>query len=318
MKADGPGDILFAWPDQPPLLDLYEPDLPSGSVTVISGENGSGKTTLMKILAGLLVPGGGTSQKLRAFAEDTSYLHQHPYLFRGTVGRNLAMAAPEADRHVRRAALAMVGLENIQDRRARKLSGGEAKRVALARCFLSDRRTMLLDEPAAHVDAASIRLIEKACRAMAAEGRRVVVTSHRGGFGYRVADRILELSDGRLIHTSRNILHGEVIHEDAGHLYFRSGGITFRVPARDGDYSVAVLPGEDIILSSGKLDSSARNSLKGVLTGLKSGQAGSVSVTVDCGIELRAIVTDLAVDDLGLEAGKEIYATFKASSVALY
>ncbi|MDT8299299.1 MAG: ATP-binding cassette domain-containing protein, partial [Spirochaetaceae bacterium] len=259
------GPVAFAYPEGPTILSLTNLQLSPGTITVIAGENGSGKTTLLKILSGLLHIRRAVGDELRTFRTHSSYLHQHPYLFRGSVLRNLRLASPQAgDSDITRA-LDSVGLAGYAQRNVKKLSGGEIKRVALARLFLSDRQILLLDEPAAHVDAISIRKIEECCRGLADRGRTLIVTSHRGGFGYRVADTLVDLEDGSVRTSSVNILRGSVSEEKESFLSFESRGVRFRVPHRDGSFQVAVLAGEDIILSKQPLESSARNCLKGTI-----------------------------------------------------
>jgi molybdopterin-binding protein len=306
---------------------MPEFQLRKAKVTVIAGENGSGKTTLLKLLAGLLETGEARDEgSLAQLRGSAVYLHQVPYLFRGTVARNLRLAYDASGRGQTASetnvaietALGKVGLSGFADRRARSLSGGEGKRVALARVFLSSRPLLLLDEPAAHADDTSVRLIEHACRRFAEAGRTVVVATHRGSFGYRVADRLYELREGRLEPTASNILKGEVLRQADGFLHFRCDGAEFRAPARDGTYQVAVIAGEDILISRHPLDSSARNCMEGTLVALDSRADGTLAARVDCGMTLTSVITTSAAADLGLLAGARVFATFKASSVRLY
>jgi tungstate transport system ATP-binding protein len=312
------GPVEFSYPGGPTILGITNLQLSPGTITVIAGENGSGKTTLLKILSGLLHLRRAVGDELRTFRTHSSYLHQHPYLFRGSVLRNLRLASPQAGDSDITDALNSVGLAGYTQRNVKKLSGGEIKRVALARLFLSDRQILLLDEPAAHVDAVSIRKIEECCRGLADRGRTLIVTSHRGGFGYRVADTLVDLHDGGIRPSSVNILRGTVIEEGEASLSFESGGVQFRVPHREGSFQVAVLAGEDIILSNRPLESSARNCIKGTIQRLEKTPDAGIRTCLDCGMDLVSVVTPAAIDDLGLNPGKTVYATFKASSVALY
>lgn len=322
------GPVRFAYGNGPLCLDTTDIEIPRGQVTVLAGENGSGKTTFLKLLAGLLTQPGGKRNHdfLGRISEDAVYLHQTPYLFRGTVARNLSLASgagrrmrhsEEREAELRRA-LAAVGLSGLAGRRTGSLSGGEKKRVALARVFLSNRPLLLLDEPAAHADATSVLLIEEGCRTFAAAGKAVVVATHRGGFGYRVADGLFDLNDGKLEQSATNILNGEVVRHDGGFLHFKSGDATFRAPLTDGLYRVAVVAAEDVLLSRHPLDSSARNCLVGRLDVLEPTSHGLLRARIDCGMMLTSLVTAGAVTDLGLTPGSTVYATFKASSVRLY
>lgn len=314
------GPIHFSYENGSLNLMVEDLELVRGKILVVTGENGSGKTTLLKILGGLLKPSGLRDEQgpLTEIRRNAVYLHQNPYLFRGTVHRNLVLAGHGLEEKHRNDALITVGLESFSHRKVKTLSGGEAKRAALARAFMSEREILLLDEPTAHVDKASMLLIEKACLSLAEQGRTMVITSHRGGFAYRVADRIVEIRDGRVFSLSINILKGGVIRESDGFLHFHSGRAEFLVPNRDGDFKVAVITGKDIILSRHPLESSARNCLEGKLTSMKAGPDGLVTAMVDCGLPLTSVITESAVSDLDLSPGETVFATFKASSVSLY
>lgn len=314
------GPLCFRYGDASPCLDMNDFPIKRGAITVLAGENGSGKTTLLKILGGLLEPDGDSRKReeLSGVRQDALYLHQSPYLFQGTVERNLIMARRDSDETRRHEALAAVGLEGFGNRKVRSLSGGESRRTALARAFLTDRPLLLLDEPAAHADAGSVRLIEEACRRFAEAGRTVVVATHRGSFAYRIADHLYDLSGGKARIGAANILQGTVAEKKEGFIHFAAGSAIIKAPLRDGDFQVAVVPGEDILLSRRPLESSARNCLPGILQSVERREDGSVFARVDCGTVLTSRITDSSVKELALVPGAAVHATFKASAVRLY
>ncbi|MBS1245180.1 MAG: transporter ATP-binding protein, partial [Deltaproteobacteria bacterium] len=111
-------------------------------------------------------------------------LHQSPYLFGGTVFRNVAyglkargIAGDAALRAVDRA-LETVALEGFRDRDARELSGGEAQRVAMARALALDPEVLLLDEPLANIDRETAGLLEAVIASLPSRGTTVVMTTH--------------------------------------------------------------------------------------------------------------------------------------------
>ena len=141
--------------------------LESGAALLLGGENGAGKTTLLRILAGLEKPSHGLVdfgagevawQRCRKILQRrVMYLHQAPYMFEGSVARNLELALPRGlsksrrDEKIRRA-LEWARLNGLSAARAKTLSGGEKQRVSLARAWLRQSKILLLDEPAANMD----------------------------------------------------------------------------------------------------------------------------------------------------------------------
>jgi tungstate transport system ATP-binding protein len=98
--------------------------------------------------------------------------------------------------------LALVGLEKFADRPARRLSGGEQQRLALARALARDPALLFLDEPAASLDPAATKAIEDIIRSVAARGVKVVMSTHDLGQAKRLASDVVVLHRGRLVeHT---------------------------------------------------------------------------------------------------------------------
>jgi ATP-binding cassette subfamily C protein CydD len=184
--------------------------VPPRSVLGVAGPSGSGKSTLLKVAGGWLRPSEG--QALiggvpAARADRALLIGQHPYLFSGTVADNIALGQPGASRSRIWAAIEAAqltsllarlpdGLDTVLGERGWSISGGEAQRVALARAFLSDAGFVLLDEPTAHLDAATeAALIEPLARLL--QGRTALVASHSGVM-LGLAGRVIDLDGGRI------------------------------------------------------------------------------------------------------------------------
>ena len=128
-----------------------------GERVALLGANGSGKTTLLRVLAGFEKEYDGHC-RIDAARSERVYVHQTPYLFRGTVIANVtyglrARGAAHADAaRQANAWLDRLGLAELAASSAANLSGGELRRVALARAFVLAPRLLLLDEPLAELD----------------------------------------------------------------------------------------------------------------------------------------------------------------------
>ena len=128
-------------------------DIEPGERLGIEGHNGAGKSTLLRILAGLLEPTRGTVEGVPPPGR-TVLLHQRPYLFRGTARDNVVYALKLAKRSPQeaQALLTSVGAAELADRTAQDLSGGERRRIAIARALAVEPELLLLDEPFAALD----------------------------------------------------------------------------------------------------------------------------------------------------------------------
>jgi tungstate transport system ATP-binding protein len=114
-------------------------------------------------------------------------------------GLKLRGVPHRARTEIARDRLRRVGLEAIAERPARVLSGGEQARVALARAWALDPQILFLDEPTASLDPAATRAFEDTVRAMAAEGTKIVMTTHNLGQARRLGADIVFLHRGRVL-----------------------------------------------------------------------------------------------------------------------
>lgn len=164
-----------------------------GERWAVAGANGSGKSTLLRLLAGLVEPTSGTVEG-RLPPGDAVYVHQEPYLFRGTVLSNVRRALRLRGRSVGEAPswLERLGAGHLADRGARVLSGGERRRVAIARALAGVPRLLLVDEPYAALDADGRAIIERALEEYA--GTLVVAEPHATG---RATTRTFTLTAAR-------------------------------------------------------------------------------------------------------------------------
>ena len=178
--------------------------LAPGAPTVLLGPNGSGKSTLLRLAMGLVAPTSGRVSwgGREAPGERLAMVFQRPVMLRRSAAANVAYALPARDDARVTALLAQVGLAPLADRPARKLSGGEQQRLALARALARDPEILFLDEPTARLDPAATKSVEDIVRAVAASGVKIVMATHDIGQARRLASDIVFLARGRLVEST--------------------------------------------------------------------------------------------------------------------
>ena len=194
------------------ILDNISLLIGPGTPTVLIGPNGSGKTTLLRAAMGMIpVARGRVTWGGREVSPPTrrAILLQRPVMLRRRAAGNVryalgAAGVPRAEHEQRTAdLLALVGLEGLQRRPARRLSGGEQQRLALARALARDPAVLFLDEPTASLDPYATKAIEDVVRVITARGVKVVMSTHDLGQAKRIGGEIVLLHRGRLVETGQ-------------------------------------------------------------------------------------------------------------------
>jgi ABC-type sulfate/molybdate transport systems ATPase subunit len=177
-------------------------ELRRGEAVALLGPNGAGKSTLLDALAGALEPDAGAIER----GGRVAIALQAADLARRSVLANVMLAlawwgVPRPERTQRaRAALATMGAEHLADRPAAALSGGERRRVHIARALAVAPDVLLLDEPFAGLDAeTSAGLLEDAASALRSQSRATLVVVHDRAEAWALADRLLILIGGELV-----------------------------------------------------------------------------------------------------------------------
>ena len=192
------------------ILDNISLTLAAGAPTVLIGPNGSGKTTLLRTAMGLLAPTRGRitwGGRENIPPLKRAIVFQRPVMLRRSAGANIRFALraagiPRAE-HARRASelLELVGLGQLADRAARRLSGGEQQRLALARALARDPAVLFLDEPTASLDPTATKAVEDIIRAVSQRNIKVVMATHDLGEARRLAGDIVMLHRGHVVET---------------------------------------------------------------------------------------------------------------------
>ncbi len=194
------------------VLDIEQLDISSGEILGLVGPSGAGKSTLLRLLNFLESPSAGQvvfhHQPLNGrvaidVRRRVTTVFQRPVLLHASVRSNVAYGLElRGERNNGRVdeMLALVGLEQLAQAPATKLSGGEMQRVALARALVINPTVLLLDEPTANLDPYNVGLIEEVVAQNNRErGTTVVIVTHNVFQAKRLAQRVGLMLGGRLV-----------------------------------------------------------------------------------------------------------------------
>ena len=225
--------VSFQYPGRRrPTLHDVTLDVPAGRVVALVGPSGAGKSTLCDVIARFHDPSEGVVEldgidirkiQLESYRRLFGVVEQDTFLFEGTIAENIAYgsrdATPAAIARVATAALASEFIEALDDgyetligERGVRLSGGQRKRLAIARALLAAPRLLILDEATSELDAASERLIHRSLATLM-QGRTVFVIAHRLSTVAH-ADLIVLLERGRVVDQGT---HAELLARSPGY-----------------------------------------------------------------------------------------------------
>lgn len=320
-----------------------------GEVVTLLGPNGAGKSTILMALTGLLRVDDGRIEldgtvltNLRPQDRQIGVVWQDYLLFpHMSVLENVAfgLRARGTGRHAARdratAWLQRLELTDRAGQRPRDISGGEAQRVALARALIVEPRLLLLDEPMAALDAGTRPTVRAELRKHLAgyEGCTIIVT-HDPLEALVLGDRVVVLEKGVVVQEGMpaeltqhprtdyvaqlvglNLLRGVADDHLARLDATRDAHVALAHPAR-GDVFIAFAP-TAVTVSRQRPEGSARNAWSGRVADLER-HGDLVRVRISGTVEVLADVTPVAVADLGLEPGVEVWASVKASEITVY
>ncbi len=339
------------------VLDVPSFRLDEREFVSLIGPNGSGKTTLLLSVMGLLGRAAGdvlwrgtaigSGRALVEHRRRMAMVLQEPCLFDVTVYDNVASGLRIRGlgrAEVRRRTLAYLDrfrLSAMAERSARKLSGGEARRVNLARALVAEPEVLLLDEPFTSLDPPTRQaIIDDLERTIRDSGTAAILVTHDQSETLRLSDRIVVMEGGRIVQSGapsnvteqpvnefvascvgiETIVDG-VVRSSAGSEVVVAVGEREIAAVGDGSPGDAVyccIRPESVLLEVANPSSitSARNVFPGHIVGVTSG-GPFLKLKLDCGFTLVAHVTRESFNALKLAERSEVFASFKATAIHL-
>ena len=338
-----------------PVLDIPHFELEAGESLAILGPNGAGKTTFLLTLARLLTFSQGEllfkgqdiclPELTVPYRRRLAMVFQEPLRLNTTVFNNVAaglkirrMDKREIEKRVGKYA-ELVKITHLLNRDARKLSGGEAQRINLARAFATVPEMILLDEPFVNLDAPSRdSLVDDLHSILRQTETTAILATHDRLEALRLADRLAVMDGGKIVqigacHEVMNHPVNEVAASFVGMETVFSGYV---LKVADGSFVVAVaghavealgnvekgervlccIRPENIIISRDNAmeGTSVRNNLPAKIVKIIP-QGPFFKVHLDCGFFLASYVTQQSLKNLSLQEGKNVTVSFKATAV---
>jgi len=339
------------------ILDIPSFSLHENEFVTLIGPNGAGKSTLLLSIMGLIKRDSGTlkyrGEEIRSepawleLRRKIAMVLQEPLLFDSTVYDNVAsglkirgVGRGEIRNRVP-AYLERFNLADMAQRSARKLSGGEARRVSLARAFAVEPEMIFFDEPFANLDPPTRQaLTDDMDKIIREKGIAAVLVTHDQSEALRMSDRIVVMNSGSIVQSGtpaavinrpvnefvanfvgmETILEGEVLaNRDQQMAVIVAGHEIDTVGCElPGDHVYCCIRPENVTVSvnNPSQKTSARNTYPGRIVEISS-MGPFLKLRLDCGFTLTAYVTRESFSNLGLSEGKGVYASFKATSVHL-
>ncbi|MBU3537857.1 ATP-binding cassette domain-containing protein [Polynucleobacter sp. UK-Gri1-W3] len=181
------------------ILNIPHAIIPADRITACIGPNGAGKTTLLKLLDGLIQPDSGTVSY--SFKTKTALVLHHTPMIKASAKKNIAMVC-DADASIANAdidrVIGQVGLSDLANSPAHKLSAGERQKLCLGRAILQKPSLVLLDEPTANLDPSTTEQVEELIRQFDRQGTNVIFSSHQLAQVQRVAKHIIFIDQGEI------------------------------------------------------------------------------------------------------------------------
>lgn len=337
------------------ILNINSFTLYKGAIKTIIGENGAGKTTFLLTLASLITPNSGNvffnGMKIfshisaKEYRKKIAIVFQENLLLNDSVFNNVAVGltfrkfSSSDIKNKVDDILSLLNITHLKNQKAKTLSGGEAKRVCIARALVIDPEILFLDEPFSSLDAVSKEgIIFDLAKIIKERKISTLLVTHDRYEALRLSDSIVVMDSGRIIQEGskeeiinypkntfvasfvgiENILEGVVVKQNNGDFLAK---VQDKFIEGTGDFNVntklllCIRP-ENIFLSLEPKNSmtSVRNFFFGTIKEIN--DYGHIyRITVDCGFLLVSYITKNSFKQMSLSLNDKIYAGFKATAV---
>ena len=321
-------------------------EIERGEYFVVLGPTGAGKSVLLETIAGLYQPKKGLIEingrdvtRAEPRKRNISIVYQDYMLFPHlTVKENIKFGLKEKSQDLDKI-VEFLDIRRILHRKPDTLSGGESQRVALARALVTKPAVLLLDEPLAALDSNTRERIMSELRQINEKmGITIIHITHERSEAIALADKMAVMNGGGILQVGtpeqvfrkpnsefianfvgvENLFKGKsVIDTGTGIAYIDVKGIKIvSTSCKSGDVFISIRP-EDILVSTERIETSARNSYRGAITEIID-RGAITKIIVEVCISFAVVITKRSFEDMALKEGMLVYITFKASAVHVF
>ncbi len=319
------------------VLDISELDIHSGNIYTLSGPNGAGKTTFLNILSFLLMPSSGrlefldipvkfNEKYLQQLRQTVVLVNQHPILFSTSVYKNIEFGLKvrkiplKKRKKMIESALDLVDMKGFINADARHLSGGETRRIAIARAIACSPGALLLDEPTADLDLESRLTIENIIRQIHAQKNiTIIFCTHDLSQASRLTSKNIYFLNGQ-IHDiyHENIFKGDLVASKPDEFYCKiNEKILIPVQSTDKDkIKISIHPEKINIIDCKKKDSDVSLSYMGCVTHLGM-EKDKIRAVIDIGISVSVLMEKSEYDLHMLRLNDSVKINFDVSGTTI-
>ncbi len=315
-------------------LDIPFLTIKKGICCALLGPNGAGKTTLLNILGFINKPTYGyisfdserissNISKLTHLRKKVTIIDQNPIFFTDTVYKNLEFGLkirkiPSEKRKVLiKNALELVGMQNFINHSAKTLSGGETKRIAIARAFVLNPEVLLCDEPFANIDAENQEIVLNILKSINKKDNiSIIFTTHDRRMTDSLADKIFFLNHGKISEEIENIFTARIIENNDEFIFCKVQDVLYlklyKKIMEQTDFIRIIIEAKKIVF---KEDDKNESDYKGRIISISEAENNFVRILADIGIRITILISLSEYKKKKLMIGETVYIDIPADAV---